>query len=448
MASETMMIAIGITLLAAVGLLAVLFLRRARPPDGWEGRLAQLEANGERTERLLREELARSREEALRLGRESREELARSARDLAELVASRLAEGAAAQQRQLETVASHVAAAAAAQNERLDRINETVASRLGSLQQENAAQLERMRLTVDEKLHDTLERRLGDSFRIVSDRLELVQRGLGEMQSLAAGVGDLKRVLANVKTRGTFGEIQLGCLLEQILTPDQYVCNAATKKGSDNRVEYAIRLPGRDESGDGAVWLPVDAKFPQEDYLRLLEAQDRGDAAAAEAAGRQLERTIREMGRAVRDRYLDPPHTTDFAIMFLPTEGLYAEVLRRTGLVEQLQREHRVIPAGPTTLAALLNSLQMGFRTLAIEKRASEVWTLLGAIKADFSSFGAILEKTRKKLAEASNTIDDAARRSRTIAGRLRSVQELPGDEAAAVLGVGESPSGREDQDE
>lgn len=432
--------------LAAVGLLIILVVRDPRRSlADLERRLAVLETSGERTERLLREELARGREEAARLHRENREETGHAARDLSDSLLHRLAEGAAVQKNQLEIFAGHLAALTARNTEKLDRINDAVETRLRTLQQDNAAQLERMRLTVDEKLHETLERRLGDSFRIVSERLELVQRGLGEMQSLAAGVGDLKRVLANVKTRGNFGEVQLGSLLEQILTPDQYRCNAVTKPGTDNRVEFAVRLPGRDPAGEQVVWLPIDAKFPQEDYLRLLDAQERANAADAEGAAKQLERSVREMARSVRDKYLDPPHTTDFGIMFLPTEGLYAEVLRRTGLVEALQREYRIIPAGPTTLAALLNSLQMGFRTLAIEKRASEVWTILGAVKTDFARFGDLLERTQKKLAEAGRTIDTAARRSRAIAGKLRDVQELPACEASALLGDGPDDTGQHD---
>ncbi|MCR4399270.1 MAG: DNA recombination protein RmuC [Syntrophomonadaceae bacterium] len=293
--------------------------------------------------------------------------------------------------------------------------------------------LEQMRAVVDEKLHATLERRLGESFRQVSERLEQVHKGLGEMQSLAAGVGDLKKVLTNVKTRGVWGEVQLGNILEQMLTPDQYAANVATKPHSGERVEFAVRLPGRDEGS--CVWLPIDAKFPQEDYHRLLEATENGDPVAAEEAARQLEQRIRQEARSISEKYIDPPHTTDFAIMFLPTESLYAEVLRRPGLADALQRQYRVNVAGPTTLAALLNSLSLGFRTLAIERRSGEVWTLLGAVKTEFGRFGDILEKTQKKLQEASNSIDQATRRSRTIERKLKGVQELPAVEAARQLG-------------
>jgi DNA recombination protein RmuC len=399
-----------------------------------ESRLDTLEKSGERTERLFREELARGREEAAILNRAHREEIACSSRDLGDALLTRLAEGASAQKNQLDIFSTHLATLTAQNITMLERINETVEIRLRTLQEDTAKHLEQMRITVDEKLHDTLERRLADSFQIVSERLELVHRGLGEMQSLAAGVGDLKRVLSNVKTRGIFGEIQLQAILDQILTPEQYAINMATKHDSSARVEFAIRLPGRDTEPEGVVWLPIDAKFPQEDYLRLLEAQDQGNSGQAEELAKQMERSIREMARNVRDKYLDPPHTTDFAIMFLPTEGLYAEFLRRPGLVEALQREYKVILTGPTTLAALLNSLQMGFRTLAVEKRTSEVWILLGTVKTEFAQFGNILEKIRKKLAEASHTIDAAARRSRVIEGKLRMVQEVPAAGATQPL--------------
>ncbi|WP_049621036.1 DNA recombination protein RmuC [Frateuria defendens] len=316
-------------------------------------------------------------------------------------------------------------AALTADNEkRLGEVRATLEVQLKAIQTDNAAKLEQMRATVDEKLQTTLESRLGQSFKLVSERLEAVQRGLGEMQHLATGVGDLKRVLTNVKTRGTFGEVQLGALLEQVLTAEQYAANVATVPDSAERVEFAIRLPGAER--EGQVWLPVDAKFPREDYERLLDAQERADAEAAGAAGAALERRVREEARRIREKYVEPPHTTDFAILFLPTEGLYAEVLRRPGLFEVLQREWRVTLAGPTTLTALLNSLQMGFRTLAIEKRSSEVWQLLGTVKTEFGKFAGVLEKTRKKLTEASNVIDQAGVRTRAIERKLRAVESVP----------------------
>jgi DNA recombination protein RmuC len=291
-----------------------------------------------------------------------------------------------------------------------------------------------MRSTVDEKLSSTLEQRLGESFRLVSERLEMVHKGLGEMQNLASGVGDLKRVLTNVKTRGTWGEIQLGNILEQILTRDQYSMNVATRKNSSERVEFAVKLPGKDEKGGEVVWLPIDSKFPQEDYQRLMDAQEQGNSVLAEEAAKAMELKVKSFARDIRDKYIDPPGTTDFGIMFLPTEGLYAEVLRRPGLCDCLQREYRIVVSGPTTLIALLNSLQMGFRTLAIEKRSSEVWTLLGAVKTEFGRFGDILDKTQKKLQEASNTIEDAARKSRSIGRKLKNVQELSVDDSKLLL--------------
>lgn len=317
---------------------------------------------------------------------------------------------------------------------RVQELRDAVEARLRELQTDNAAKLEEMRRTVDEKLQSTLEQRLDASFKQVSERLEQVHRGLGEMQTLAAGVGDLNRMLTGVKTRGIWGEIQLGNLLEQVLTPQQYEQNVATRRGSADRVEYAIRLPGRDGDG-GIVWLPIDAKFPREDYERLLDAQERADAAAAEEAARQLEIRIKNEARTIRDKYLDPPHTTDFALMFLPTEGLYAEVLRRPGLGEQMQRDYRVTIAGPTTLTALLNSLQMGFRTLAIEKRSGEVWNLLGAVKTEFGKFGEALAKTKKKLEEATNTIGSAEVRTRQIERKLKGVEALPSEQSQPLLG-------------
>jgi DNA recombination protein RmuC len=316
---------------------------------------------------------------------------------------------------------------------RLGEVRTTVETRLQALQADNEKKLEQMRQTVDEKLHATLEARLGESFKQVADRLEQVHKGLGEMQGLAQGVGDLKRVLTNVKSRGVFGEVQLAGLLEQVFTIEQYAVNVATVPGSNERVEFAIKLPGRGDAGE-PVWLPMDAKFPREDYERLLDAQDRADRVDAEAAGKALEQRIRAEAKTIATKYLAPPHTTDFAILFLPTEGLYAELLRRPGLMEALQREHRVVLAGPTTLLATLNSLQMGFRTLALEKRSTEVWQVLGAVKTEFAKFGDVLAKTRKKLDEASRVMDDADRRARVMTKALRDVVALPDKQAQALL--------------
>jgi DNA recombination protein RmuC len=308
---------------------------------------------------------------------------------------------------------------------KLERVRGVVENRLQLMQKDNNDKLEVMRATVDEKLHATLERRLGESFKHVSERLEQVHKGLGEMQNLASGVGDLKKVLTNVKTRGTWGEVQLGNLLEQVMTPSQYERNVAVKRRSSERVEFAIKLPnGPDENRP--LWLPIDAKYPMEDYQRLIAAREAGVAEQAEVLVRELVARIKSEARDIRDKYIAPPETTDFAILYLPTEGLYAEITQRPGLQEQLQREYRVMVGGPNTIAALLNSLQMGFRTLAIEKRSSEVWQILGAVKADFGKFGDLLEKTQKKLQEASNNIEAAASKTRVISRRLDKVQDLP----------------------
>ena len=394
-----------IALLVACGLLVALLLRTRKPDDEGVlvGKLDALRADSERVERVLREEQ-----------RAGRGELAQTLDRLGE---------------QLRQTLSGLTA----DNEkRLNEVRATLDTQLKALQTDNATQLERMRETVDEKLQSTLNTRLGESFKLISERLEAVQRGLGEMQSLATGVGDLKRVLSNVKTRGTFGEVQLGALLEQLLTADQYAANVVTVPQSNERVEFAIRLPGQGQ--DAPVWLPIDCKFPLEDYQRLQDAQERADVDAAAAAAHALERRVREEARKIHAKYVAPPHTTDFAILFLPTEGLYAEVIRRPGLFEVLQREHRVTVAGPTTLTAILNALQMGFRTLAIEKRSSEVWQLLGAVKNEFGKFGDVLDKVRKKLAEASHQIDETGVRSRAIERQLRNVESLPAPESTASL--------------
>ena len=390
---ESILIGLAILAVADTALLVFLLLRRG-PTGSLDAGLGAIEKGQERTERTVREEVARSREEAGANARQEREEIER----------------------------------------KLEQMRQTVEGKLQALQEDNARKLEQMRATVDEKLHATLERRLGESFKIVSERLELVHKGLGEMQNLASGVGDLKKVLTNIKTRGGWGEIQLGTLLEQLLAPDQYAANVATNPRSAERVDFAIRLPGRD-SGE-PVWLPIDAKFPQEDYQRLMEAQEQGNAAMVEEAAKALETRIRLEARKVHDKYINPPATTDFAMIFLPTEGLFAEVLRRPGLVDGLQREYRVAVMGPTTLGAILNSLQMGFRTLAIEKRTSEVWAVLGAVKAEFGRFGEALGKVQKKLDEASSTIEAAATRSRVLEKKLKGVQELPAADAARVLDV------------
>ncbi len=324
----------------------------------------------------------------------------------------------------------------------LSEMRGTLATQLASLQSDNAAKLEQMRATVEEKLQTTLEARLGESFRLVSERLEQVHRGLGEMQGLAQGVGDLKKVLGNVKSRGTFGEVQLAALLEQVLAPDQYATNVATRPGSSERVEFAVRMPGRGGDGESPCWLPIDAKFPSEDYDRLLAAQEAADPAAVEAAAKAIEARIRLEAKTIRDKYVEPPHTTDFAVLFLPTEGLFAEALRRPGLAEALNREQRIVIAGPTTLFAMLNSLQMGFRTLALEKRSAEVWQVLGAVKTEFGKFGDVLSKLKAQLATASNTIDAAETRTRQMSRALKGVEALPVEQAARLLPVERAEDG------
>jgi DNA recombination protein RmuC len=327
---------------------------------------------------------------------------------------------------------------------RLGELRQAVDLRLAALQEGNEKKLDQMRATVDEKLHATLEQRLGESFKQVADRLEQVHKGLGEMQTLARDVGSLNRVLTNVKTRGIFGEVQLAALLDQVFTPEQYATNVATVPGSKDRVEFAIKLPGQrrdDDLGAAPLWLPIDAKFPREDYERLLDAHERADAPAVEVAAKAIETKLRLEARTIREKYVSPPHTTDFAILFVPTEGLYAEALRRPGLLEGLQREHKVMLAGPTTLLATLNSLQMGFRTLALEQRSAEVWEVLGAVKTEFAKFGDVLAKTKKKLEEATNTIDAAEVRTRAMARQLKGVEALPEARAVQLLPGAEDPA-------
>ena len=395
------LVAAALLLAALAGAVLALALRGRGPHDALAALVTRVEALGaaqERSERALRDELARGR----------------------------LEQGHAAHD-----------------------LRESVEKRLDAIHADNAARLEQMRATVDEKLHATLEHRLGESFRQVAEHLTRVQQGLGEMRTLAAGVGDLKKVLSNVKQRGGWGEVQLSALLEQTLAPAQYATNVATRPGSGERVEFAIRLPGREGDGERSVWLPIDAKFPLEDYQRLLEAQEAGDRDGAGAAARELEKRVRGCARDVQSKYVEPPHTTDFAILFLPVEGLYAEVLRRPGLVDTLQRDHRITLAGPTTLLAMLNSLQMGFRTLAIEKRSSEVWTILSAVKGELDKFGLLLDGVQKKLQEASNKMDDARRRTKVIRRHLRGVEELPAGTAPLLIeGDGQTEAGAEDEED
>lgn len=380
-----------------------------------QSKIENFENQIEKLERSLREEFSRNREEQSLSLKNFSENLFTQMRDISQL-----------QKDQLNNFSTQLNNLNSTNREELNKLRETLERQLKSLQDDNSSKLELMRKTVDEKLQETLERRLGESFMTVSTQLEQVHKGLGEMQNLATGVGDLKKVLTNVKTRGTWGEIQLGNLLEQILTIDQFSANVATKKRSQERVDFAIKLPGAQDSSE-PVLLPIDAKFPQEDYQRLLEAQEAANSEMADQAIKQLEQRIKSEARSIRDKYIDPPATTDFALMFLATEGLYAEVLKRPNLAEQLQRDYRVIVTGPTTISALLNSLQIGFRTLTIQKRSSEVWNILASIKLEFSRFGDLLDKTKKKMEEATNVIDSAARKSRNIETKLKRVEALPG---------------------
>ena len=350
-----------------------------------------------------------------------REEVIAALKGITEATTRTMGELANVQKIQLEAMSSTIGKLSDTNEKKLEAVRVTVESKLQSMQIDNAKQLDQMRQTVDEKLQGTLEKRLGESFKQVSERLEQVHKGLGEMQTLATGVGDLKKVLTNVKTRGTWGEVQLGALLEQVLNPDQFATNVATKDGGE-RVEFAIKLPGQGANNDETVWLPIDAKFPVEDYQRLIEAQERADIEGVEMAGKQLESRVNTCARDISAKYLNPPKTTDFGILFLPIEGLFAEVIRRIGLTEVIQRECRVVIAGPTTLWSILNSLQMGFRTLAIQKRSSEVWNLLAAVKTEWTKYGDVLDAVQTKLHQASETIEKAKVRSRAVGRKLKEV--------------------------
>lgn len=438
MSADNLLIAVIVLLiLALVGLAMLLFRPRPLVQD-----TAALEAV-DRSGRELREEIGRVRRDLGEVGSAQRTELSGSLNNFSQTLATQMSGIATVQDGKIDGFAAQLAKLTEANEARLTEIRNTLETKLRELQGENAAKLEEMRKTVDERLHATLEHRLGESFKLVSDRLEQVHRGLGEMQTLAAGVGDLKRVLTNVKTRGTWGEVQLEALLEQMLVREQFEKNVATRPGSSERVEFAIRMPGRVDGTQ--VWLPIDSKFPAEDYDRLIAAQDRADAAAVEESARALEMRIRSEAKTIRDKYIEPPYTTDFALLFLPTEGLYAEVLRRPGLADTLQRDFRVVIAGPTTLAAILNSLQMGFRTLAIEQRSGEIQLLLGAVKTEFGRFGEVLANTKKQLETVTNSIGKAEVRTRAIERKLRDVEALPTGDAQVVLGKASDPGDEEE---
>ncbi len=434
-------------LLVSAALILLIVLIRRKPEDvitKLQDSFTVLENKQERVEKVIKDEMTANRKETAHSAQQARQELGSALKSSSESLQQRMVENIRMQKDQLDSFSQQLMAMAKLNEEKLEAMRQTMESQLKAIQEDNTKKLEQMRATVDEKLQTTLEKRLGESFKQVSDRLEQVYKGLGEMRTLATGVGDLKKVLTNVKTRGTWGEIRLSHILEQILTPDQYGVNVATKKNSNDRVEFAIKLPGQDADKEKIVWMPIDSKFPQEDYQRLMDAQEDADKELAEKSIKNLEMRIKAEAKHIKEKYLDPPHTTDFGIMFLPVEGLYAEVLRRPGLCDTLQRDYRIVVAGPTTLAALLNSLQMGFRTLAIEKHSSEVWELLGVVKTEFGKFGDVLAKTKKKLQEASNTIDQAEVRTRAIERNLRKVQEVPATEPVELIEEDqEGPKGR-----
>ena len=458
------MLACALLLLA--GLMIPLFVKMARQKRFMENRMYQIETS-------LRDNIADFRDANGAERAADRDEMNRNLRGMNDSIVSVIGEMSRTQQQQLDSFGGQIRATSRADEERLERMSRNIDEKLQDydrqmtrvtrtldeklavneqrlnemrrtldenmvrLQGENEKKLEQIRVTVDEKLNSTLDKRLGESFRTVSERLEQVYMGLGEMQNLAAGVGDLKKVLTNVKTRGVWGEVQLASLLEQYLAPGQYDVNVAVKPGSAERVEFAVRLPGRGD-GDQVVYLPIDSKFPMEDYRRLMDASEAGDKDGTDAATAALVAAIKNEARRIHSKYIDPPHTTDFAIMFLPVEGLYAEVLRQNGIVEWLQNEYRIVVTGPTTLLALLNSLQMGFRTIAIEKRSSEVWELLGAVKTEFGKFAVLLDKTQKRLRMASDSIEDAARKTRTIQRKLSGVQALSEPDSKRLIDLGD----------
>jgi len=396
-------------------------------------RLSGRKTSGD-AEQAVREELRDGREEAAKRSHELREEVSGSLSKTAQTLSGTVGQLGNVQKQQLEGVTTQVQALVETNQQRLEGLRATISEQLNEMREANEKKLEEMRRTVDEKLQGTLEKRLGESFKLVSERLDAVHKGLGEMQNLATGVGDLKNVLTNVKVRGTWAEYQLEAILEQVLTPDQFDRNVATREDSSERVEFAIRLPGRSDDPTDCVWLPIDSKFPQEDYLRLSEAARSADAEAVAQSTKELLRSVTQSAKTIAEKYLNPPQTTDFAVLYLPTEGLYAEVLRQPGLVNQLQQDYRVVVSGPTTIAALLNSLRLGFRSLAIEQQASEVWQVLGAVKTEFGKFGDVLAKVKKQLATASNTIESTQQRTRAMARTLRKVEQLPGTESDELL--------------
>ncbi len=473
-----LLVALSVLVAAVVLLQVFLIFRKSRIDLSPMEQMAQsMDKSHARTEQLVRDEIAANRQEVSEALRQSREEVGATLKGMGDSLVQQLAvlmqtndrklteirhtmdtslgifresttkamtDLTISQKSHLDAFSIQLSRLTESNEQKIEALKGAVEGKLREMQQDNARQLDQMRATVDEKLQGTLEKRLGESFKQVSERLEQVYKGLGEMQILATGVGDLKKVLTNVKTRGTWGEVQLWAMLEQVLTPEQYAQNVATKE-SGQRVEFAVKLPGKDDDKDETVWLPIDAKFPVEDYQRLLEAQDRGDGEMAESAAKQLENRIKQCASDICEKYINPPRTTDFGILFLPIEGLFAEVIRRPGLTEYVQSKCKVVVAGPTTLWSILNSLQMGFRTLAIQRRSSEVWTLLAAVKTEWTKYGEVLSRVHRKLHEASDTIEEAQTRTRAIGRKLRTVQELPTGEAQTVLRLESSDANTED---
>jgi DNA recombination protein RmuC len=418
-------IVIGIIIFIGLGGFVILMRKWTAESAKIQFYLETLERNHERIDRLIREEMCRIREDASANAQQTRNEVATELKQFGDAIHKVVADMVHFQQNHLEVSANQMNLLTKNSEERIERIREAVDLKLKQIQDDNAKSIEQLRLTVDEKLQGTLERRLGESFRQVSERLEQVHRGLGDMQNLAAGVGDLKRIFSNVKSRGIWGEVHLENLLADILSPGQYEKNVRTKDRTNEVVEFAIKLPGGGGGDEDVVWLPIDAKFPIEDYQRLADAQEKGDVDTANEAIRMLETRFKNCAKDIYSKYLNPPKTTDFAVMYLPVEGLYAEAAKRPDLMAILQREYRVLVAGPSTFAALLNSLQIGFRTLAIQKRTSEVWQILSTVKTEFGKFGDVLEGVKKKLEQATNNMDDALKRSRVIQRKLRNVQEI-----------------------
>lgn len=424
--------------LAAIALILRQSQSGADPLAPLNAQFQSLQTELQRIEKAQRDEASRVRDHQASAGRELREEVANQFKMFGDSSIRHASEMSREQKEKLEHFSTRLNQLTTSNEQRLEALRQVIEQRLHALQQDNALKLDQMRQTVDEKLQGTLEKRLTESFKLVSERLEQVHKGLGEMQSLANGVGDLKRVLSNVKSRGTFGEVMLENLIEDIFTPDQYEKNVATVSGSSARVEFAIKFPHRDDDSTAPLWMPIDAKFPMEDYQRLVEATERADPLAVEASLRELEKRVKLFAGDIASKYLRPPETTEFGILFVPTEGLYAEITRRPGLLEQIRRDYKVVIAGPTTLAALLTSFQMGFRTLAIQKRSQEVWKRLVEVKQAFGKYGDVLDKVQEKLASASKTIDEAKTKSRTIERQLKKVED--GDSPAQpLLQAGES---------